>query len=378
MYFKDVIGQDYLKKQLIHSIQSDRFGHALVFNGDLGRGGFPLAVAFYRYLSCKNRGEEDACGSCSSCVKLDHWNHPDLHFVYPIAKLTSPKKDVSAHYAEEWQALLKEGPYFSEEDWQRASGQEKKTLGIFITEASEIVHKFSMKPYESDRQCIIILLPEKMNTATANKILKILEEPPSHSSFIFVSEDQNALLPTIISRLQSVNIPPIEVENIKNRLVDLYHLSEEKAGEIARLAEGNFNRANHLLKEGGGDMIDEQFQLWMRICYKIDYQEIYKWVESVHGWSREQQVYFAEHALKTFRNCLMLNYASEDLVMESEKGKGFLFKFSPFIHSENILQLIDEMEQLIVCVQRNVYSKMAFMDCSLKVCKLLRVKNNHA
>ncbi len=375
MYFRDVIGQDKIKKQLINAAQTGRFGHALYFMGDTGYGGLPLALAFYRYLVCKKRGEEDSCGECPSCVKLNNLAHPDLHFFYPVSSnKDSGTKPLSSHFVEPWREMIQEDPYFTESQWMEKLDMEKKTLNISVLDASEMLKKFSLKPFESEYQTVFIWMPEKMNTQAANRILKMLEEPPVGSLFFLVGESPDLLLPTIVSRLQTVKLNPIETKDLALKIGRQFSIDSESAGSVASLAHGDFNLAKTVLRDGGGSDISERFQTWMRICYKIDFFQIQKWVDEMHALNRDRQKLFCKHALNIFRNSLMMNYVSDDMVEVLGSDAQFLEKFAPFIHAGNIQYLIEEVEDLMYHIDRNAYAKIAFMDVTLKVCKLIRIK----
>ena len=376
MYFRDVIGQEKVKEQLINAAQTGRFGHALLFLGENGYGGVSLALAFYRYLVCKNRGEKDACGACPSCIKLNNLAHPDIHFFYPVAtnsKVTS--KPLSAHFIEEWRQMVNEDPYFTETDWMEKLDMEKKQMLISVNDASEMLSKFSLKPYESEFQTIFIWMPEKMNAQGANRILKMLEEPPQGSLFFLVGESADSLLPTILSRLQTIKLNQISTPDLRLKLGRQFSIDSDSAGSIANLAHGDYNLAKIIMKEGGGSDISDRFQTWMRICYKIDFAKIQDWVNEMDRLSRERQKLFCKHALNIIRNSLMMNYVNDEMVEVIGSDHQFLGKFAPFIHANNAQHFIEEVEQLIYHIERNVNGKIAFMDVTLKVCKLLRIKS---
>lgn len=388
MYFRDVIGQTELKQSLIQSIKEEKFAHAQLFLGRFGHGSLPLAIAFYRYLVCTNRQDHDACGSCPSCLKINNLSHPDLHFIFPHIGRDKSREVPSSMVLNEWRDMLNntnhlkiQPGYFGHNHWEEHLASEKKQLSIPAIDALEIIKKTTYKPYEGSYQAVLVWMPDKMNTSTANKVLKILEEPPQNTIFLFVGESTESLLPTVLSRLQSVVIPPIHNDEFKLAIGRLFSIDSESAGHVAEKSQGDFLKAYEQASNTGNEY-RELFIDWMRVCYKIDYLKIRDWVEHISRKGRDEQVRFCTEALDIVRDCLILNYVGEESLLSSKNNgtrssqaeRNFLSKFSPFIHSNNAQNIIEELSSLIYHIQRNVYGQVAFMDVSLTLCKLLKVK----
>ena len=153
------------------------------FCGPEGVGKFPLALAYARYLSCTNRSDTDACGVCPSCVKFNKLVHPDVHFVFPVVK-TGEADD----YIVEWRKLVLNNPYFTINHWLNEINAENAQAVIYTKESDEIMKKLSLKSSEGEFKITLLWLPEKMQQACANKLLKLLEEPPEKTIFLLVSE----------------------------------------------------------------------------------------------------------------------------------------------------------------------------------------------
>ena len=221
MFFKDIIGQEEAKRRLIKEAKEGKIAHARLFCGPEGIGKLPLAIAFARYLSCQNPGEDDACGTCPNCIKYNKLAHPDLHFVFPVIKKKN-KDTVSDDYIAEWRAFVGQNPYFNLNMWLEEMGAENQQAQIFVKESDEIVRKLSLKSSQGGYKIMIIWLPEKMNTECSNKLLKLLEEPPTQTIFLLVSENPDMLLATIQSRTQRFSLYGIEEDKIANKLQEQY------------------------------------------------------------------------------------------------------------------------------------------------------------
>ena len=215
MFFRDVIGQEEVKQRLIQEVNEGRIPHAQLICGPEGVGKIPLAIAYARYISCSNRSETDACGVCPSCVKFNKLVHPDVHFVFPIVnKAKSPKVSVCADFLPQWREQLLTSPYFNLNHWLNNIGAENKQAQIFANESDEILKKLSLKSSEGGFKITIVWLPEKLHPVCANKLLKLLEEPPERTIFLLVSEKPDMILPTIQSRTQRMNVRKIDEASI--------------------------------------------------------------------------------------------------------------------------------------------------------------------
>src|SRR5664279_501522 len=246
MNFSRIPGQKEIKEKLIRSVKEERVSHAQLFAGPEGCGSMALALAYAQYLSCENRNDHDSCGVCKSCVKYEKLIHPDLHFVFPVIKGKKATDPVSDTYIEEWREFVNKSPYFSLNSWMDFIEVGNSQGMIFASEASEIIKKLSLKTFESDFKIMIIWLPEKMHQATANKLLKMIEEPPEKTLFILVSEEPDKVIPTILSRCQLVKIPSFLTPDVKKYLTEILNVPLEKAEDICRVSNGNITRAIEL------------------------------------------------------------------------------------------------------------------------------------
>ena len=375
MNFSQIPGQKAVIDRLRSSVAGNRVSHALLLYGPEGSGKFALALAFARYISCEKRTREDACGVCPSCVKYDRLIHPDLHFVFPVIKKKAGTEPVSDTYIAQWRAMVLRSPWFSLSTWTEAMEVANEQALIPVAEASEIVRKLSLKSFESDFKIMIIWLPEKMNAETANKLLKMIEEPPARTLFILVSEEDDKLLPTITSRCQHIRIPAISSEDLSAYLVNEARLEPVRAMEVAAIANGNMVRAMELAREDNTATVHlERFTRLMRTAYTRDIQSLVTWSEETAALGRERQKSFLSYALRMIRENFILNFGGKEnkLVHLTQSEDDFSQKFHPFINESNINALNREFNLAHAHVESNGNTKMIFLDLALKTLRLIR------
>ena len=374
MQFKEVVGHHKIKEKLIHTIKGNRVSHAQLFLGSEGSGNLALAIAYAQYISCENKQENDSCGVCPSCIKFQKLIHPDLHFVYPVSTSKTVKKDpVSDDYIAQWRETIIENPYINHNKWYEIIDVENKQGIISKNESYEILRKLNLKTFESEYKIMIIWLPEKMNTFAANKLLKLIEEPPAKTLFLMISENSEQMLPTILSRTQLIKIPKIDNESMRNALCDRFGLSPEKAGDITHLVNGNYFEAQKLISstEEDNDNFD-QFTQFMRLSYQRKVIEIIDWVDEISRIGREKQKSFLSYSLRLIRENFMLNIKNKELVYLTKKELEFSENFSQFINQENVYQIYEELNRAHSDIEMNAYNKIVFLDLALKIIKLIK------
>lgn len=372
MLFKEIIGQQAIKERLIRSVKEGRISHAQLFLGPEGSGSLAMAVAYAQYISCKNKTDEDSCGVCSSCIKYNKLVHPDLHFVYPVAL----SKDVrtSTDVAIEWRSAFLDNPYITLFNWFEQLSAENKQAVIGVEESGEILRKLSLTTYEAEYKIMIIWQAEKMNQASANKVLKILEEPPDKTLFLLVCESEDQLLRTIVSRTQLIKIPKISDKDMIHALMERHSQSFDAAEKTAHMADGSYAEALLLVNENenAGQNL-ASFQKLMRASLKFDPKAVLSWIDDVSSAGRERQKNFLNYALHIMRESLILNYADPILVKLGADEQEFVKKFSPFIHSNNVERFIDELNKAHYHMERNANAKILFMDLAFKFNELLNI-----
>lgn len=375
MKFSAIPGQKETIDKLICSVREGRVSHAQLFSGPEGCGSLPLALAYAQYVSCENRSDKDSCGSCKSCVKYEKMIHPDLHFVFPVIKNKKDSDPVSDSFIEEWRQFVSRSPFFTLRRWLDSIEVGNAQGMIFASEAGEIIKKLSLKTFESDFKIMIIWLPEKMHQATANKLLKMIEEPPDKTVFLLVSEEADKVIPTILSRCQMVRIPGFSNGEISRYLTEKLGADIKKADEMARISKGNIIRAIELFEEEDSSLINlENFKSLMRYAWKRDMLSILSWSDKIAGTGREAQKGFLLYSLRILRENLMLSIgqASNKLVSLSDDEAVFSGNFHPYINEENIYMLTDEFNLAHSHIEANGYARLVFLDLALKVAGLIR------
>ena len=381
MLFKEIIGNNSVKKQLIEAVRNNRISHAQLFSGKSGSAKLALALAYAQFLNCENRSAVDSCGICSSCLKFNNLSHPDLHLVIPVLKTKEVQKPVSDHFIGQWRNFIINNYYGSLNGWIDSFGTENKSGqqgAIYKDEANNIHKKLSLKNYEAEYRVVLIWMPERMNLEVSNKLLKLFEEPPKGTIFLLVTENATRLLPTIISRLQTIKIADFTSEDIVNHFGDKV-LSLEKAKQLRNLTNADLGKITQILEDKEGELdLFTDFSVWMRLTYKMDVQGISKWVDNLSLKGRKQQNLFLSYAIKMVRECLIYNFASDSLLKTNENEFAFLTKFSPFIHEENSVMITEKLEESIRAINRNANAKILFFELSLQMVKFLRLKRKFA
>ncbi|NBC82708.1 MAG: DNA polymerase III subunit delta [Bacteroidetes bacterium] len=374
MQFKDVIGHFPVKQHLIKSVKSGRVSHAQLFLGTGGYGGLPLALAYAQYINCENRDEHDSCGRCSGCNKYSKFIHPDLHFVYPVNTTKSKTGTlVSDDFVTEWRNCLQQNPYVSSSQWYEFIGLENKQGIISKHESQEIIRKINLKTYESTYKIMIVWLPEKMNEVAANKLLKLIEEPPENTLFLLVSESTATILPTILSRTQLLKIPKIMKDDLSAAIQVRHGLSEEESKQVAHLANGSYNAAREVIETSENNRMNlEKFIEIMRLCYSRKLTDIFAWVDEMAALGREKQKQFFEFALRLIRENLILNTQQTELVFLTNEEMKFSGKFHPFINGRNVIPITREFNKAAEDIERNGYNKIVLLDMCLKLVKLIK------
>ena len=376
MLFNQIIGQDHIKKHLETSAENGRIPHAQLFVGKEGSGTLAMAIAYAQFLLCNFSDDIDACN-----LKCNKLQHPDLHFAFPVTTNDSVKKHpVSDLFINEWRDFIETQPYGSLFNWLQHIGVENKQGLIGVDEAEEVVKKLKLKSYEGGFKVMIIWMAEKMNSAAANKLLKLIEEPPEKTVFILVTESEEQIINTIKSRCQALHFPKLAEEDIANALIVNYQISENEAMHIAHQSEGNYNKALHLMQKDGSDLVfEEWFVAWIRTAFKAKgnaavVQQLIAWSDTIAKTGRETQKQFLEYCLQFFRQALLLNYKSDQLVFMETKSGFDLSKFAPFVHSGNILDIEKELNDAMYHIERNGNAKIILLDLSMKLTRFLHKK----
>ena len=381
MRFCDIIGQETEKNKLRQAVREGRIPHAQLFAGPAGVGKLALALAYAQYIACPHRTDEDSCGACPTCLQFHKLQHPDLHFAFPIVK--SDAGDVCDDYMDKWRGLLTEQPYFDIEDWYRTLGVETKQGMIYEKESSEILRKLSLKSFSDGYKVMVIWQPEKMNATCANKLLKLLEEPPVKTLFLLVSEQPEQLLSTILSRVQEIRVPRLEKQVIAHALHKTYSwLSEEDATDIAHMSNGSYLTALRVMSESNDTQgYFDDFVALMRNAWLVGQKKDYSALLKLRQWSmdmadskvgREKQKAFLQYAQRQIRENYIYNLGNSEMNYQTKQERAFSTKFAPFIHDGNVERMMNELSKAETQIAQNGNAKIIFFDLCLQMIVMVK------
>ena len=371
MKFSEVIGQEEVRERLVQMVEEGRLPHAIMLCGPEGSGKMALAVAFACYLL----GRKPESLESPENPMLAKLEHPDLHFTYPTIKLPSMSADhkpVSDDFAHEWHDLIMEGPYFTLDQWLKAMGAENQQAIITAGESDDLVRKLSLKSSQGGYKVSIIWLPERMNIECANKLLKLVEEPPTQTVFLMVCEEPDKLLETIRSRVQRIDVKKLPTETIRQALIERRGIDESAAQRVSRLANGSWLRAMESLRMGTeNEQFFDLFVMLMRLAYQRRVRDLRKWSDTLGVQGREKQKRFLLYILRMLRENFMYNFRQEELVYMTQEEEDFARNFARFINEANILPLYDLTNRAIRDIGQNANGKIVFFDYALKTIVLL-------
>ncbi len=375
MNFADVVGQENVKQILRRQVDAGRLPHALLLHGPQGAGKLPLALALSRYLLCQNPSGGEPCEECPSCKMSQVWAHPDMHFSFPVIKKKSTDETTSDDYLTQWRELMDGGPYFQPQEWLTKIGTQNQQMQIYVFESDLLRQKLSLRSSQGGRRVILMWLPERMNAECANKLLKLLEEPPSHTHFIMVSQEPEMVLPTIRSRAQHIYVPPIAQQEISDALQSQLGLDAEDADYLAHLAQGNFTAALQQAQDPKGDE-GQEFELFvsmMRLAYTRKIKDMTAWSDRVARMGRETQKHLLRYFQRMVRESFVHNFhRQEELNYMTRAESDFAVRFAPFVNERNVAAISDELALCERDIEGNVSARMVFLDLIIKLTLLLK------
>ena len=371
MQFKQIIGQEQIKQQLIQTVAENRVSHAQLFLSCDGSGALPLAIAYAQYLNCLDKKPDDSCGACSSCRKYERYIHPDLHFSYPFFASKDVKTAVDV--LDDWRTMLLEDAYFDMDIWRSKLSAENKQANINIAECHDIIKKLSYKAFEAETKVLIMWLPEYLDKE-GNALLKIIEEPPANTLFILVANNQEQILSTLLSRTQIVKIPKLPHAVVETYLMETQGLSENQATEYSFLSDGNLIEAKQLVVTTHNENADS-FAEWLRMGYGNRVLDMTVFVEQLASWGRENQKNFLKYGISFLRECALLISGADELVKLPLNALDTAKKLSTHVLTLPMAEaIISELEKAHYHVERNANPKILFLDVSLQLVKIIKFK----
>jgi DNA polymerase-3 subunit delta' len=371
MQFKEIVGQENIKQQLIQTVAENRISHAQLFLSSEGSGALPLAIAYAQYINCLDKQADDSCGVCSSCRKYERYIHPDLHFSYPF--FASKDVRTAVDVLEEWRSMLLADAYFDMDIWRSKLSAENKQANINIAECHDIIKKLSYKAFEAETKVLIMWLPEYLDKE-GNSLLKIIEEPPQNTLFILVANNQEQILSTLLSRTQIVKIPKLSHATIETYLMDGHGLPENQATEYSFLADGDLIEAKSLVANTHNENADK-FAEWLRMGYGNRVLDLTAFVEQAATWGRENQKNFLKYGISFLRECSLLLSGADELVKLPARALETAKKLSTHVLDLSMADaIIAELEKAHYHIERNANPKILFLDVSLQLVKIIKFK----
>jgi len=346
--------------------------HALLFAGNEGSGNLALAIAFASYLLCPNKSKDERCGQCAQCKQLDQLAHPDLHFSFPFIKKGDQIKTTDT-FQRAFKESVRNNPYLSLKEWEiQVAGDNKQSI-ITVDESTEIIKKLSLKSFAGGYKVMIIWMPEKLNTQAQNRLLKTLEEPSARTVVILVSSKVDELLPTIVSRTQTVKCRPLRASEIAEGLRSLESADAATARDISIRAAGNYNVALKILQNPEGESAYfELFRDWMRTCVSPKNHDLIEITEKISALGRDEQVYFLEYCLQFLQEAISFSYLGENKASYTGAAAAFAKKFAPYIVGKDLGAFHDVLSRGQMLVERNAYSKLLYMKLSAEMIRIFK------
>lgn len=375
MTFDEVIGQKEAKERLLQMESEQRLPHAIMLCGPAGCGKMALALAFASHLLTDGNPQATDIQRRQAEAMLSKWEHPDLHFTYPVirpAGTSAEHKMTSDDFGREWHEMLMKGPYFTLDQWLSEMDAANQQATIGVGQSDELLRKLSLKSSQGGYKISIIWLPERMNQECANKLLKLLEEPPTQTVFILVCQEPELLLETIRSRVQRIDIKKIDTDSIRQALIEQRGIDEDSAMRIARLANGSWlNALSELDASNENHLFFDMFVMLMRLAYMRNIHDMKKWSETAAGYGREKQKRMLSYFLRLVRENFMYNFRKPELVYMSQEEENFARNFARFINEANVVEISELLQRCIRDISQNANGKIVFFDLCLKIIVLL-------
>ncbi|MDE3251174.1 MAG: hypothetical protein KGO92_00115 [Bacteroidota bacterium] len=393
MLFKDVIGQEATKQHLAEMVEQNRLSHALLFLGKEGSGALPLAMAFAQYivsLPAPAPVVEDLFGGMTALEpepafispddiasqpafqRAEQLIHPDLHFTYPVIPRKSGDKPISADYSKEWREFILSHPYGNAYDWLQSIGAENKQGNITSEECNEINRQLSLKSFESAYKVLLLWMPEYLGKE-GNKLLKLIEEPPPNTLFILVAENDEQILPTILSRCQLIKIPMLDKETVEKALMERANANPETARQVAGICEGNYREALQLLQHAEEDW-QSLLREWLNATLKGGPAAQIKFTEEMSKLGREKQKQFLRYFTHLLEQSIRIKVLGPDLVPLGDHEKDFAQRLNKIASVSQQQGIIEELDRAAYYIERNANAKMLFQALTIKLYHIIQNK----
>jgi DNA polymerase-3 subunit delta' len=393
MLFSDVIGQAFVKEKLRDLVRNNRVSHAMLFLGNEGTGGLPLALAFSQYLLCdKRRGspagpslfgesnEEPAavdlpepCNQCASCIKAKQLVHPDIHFSYPVVPKKSGDKPLSTDYAAEWRSFIETNRYGNVYDWLQYIKAENKQGNITAHECNDIIRKLYLKSFQSDYKVLIMWMPEFLGKE-GNKLLKLIEEPPDDTVMIFVAENEALMLPTLLSRMQIIRLPVLSEQEIAEALIRSGKADVQTAKRVAGVSDGNFKEATNSIDANHEDW-EPMFREWLNAIVKQKRTFQVKWIDEMSKTGREKQKQFLRYGTHLLETAVRVRLLGAEMRDRADSERDFAERLNKLSSVEQQEAMMREFDNATYYIERNANAKILFHALTIRVSRIINDKS---
>ncbi|EOZ99143.1 DNA polymerase III delta prime subunit [Indibacter alkaliphilus LW1] len=377
MLFSSIPGLSDVKNKIVQAVKNNHLAHALLFHGPEGSANLKMALSLATYLHCHNPGEEDACGECASCQKMAKLVHPDMNFAFPMpgeVKEDEEEKKKKVDVVGSFRNFAIQNGYGNISDWIYQNDFEKKQLNISKGAARQVIRTLSLKSFEGGYKIMMIWCPEFLNTASANSLLKILEEPPEKTVFLLVTSQPEQLLTTILSRTQKIMVRAFSDEEIMDHLVSEDLCSREAAVQIAPLADGNMREAYRLIDQ----VQDENTALirdWFRACYTVDINQIFDFVDKFSTRDKEAQKSLLLSGANVLREVMLDKAQIPNLMRSADTDRQFIHNLGVHVlDGEKISRIYELINQAYYHLERNANMKVLFGDLSFQIARVMKPK----
>ena len=355
MQFKDIAGQESVKARLTACADEGRVPHAQLFWGIEGCGKAALALAYAQYLNCTDRRDGDSCGQCPSCRQMAKFIHPDVHFLFPYNQEAGGCCD---DLLPKWREYLSRSPYIQLPEWAEFSGAAGKQCIIYSKESDRLLSRLAMKSYQSPYKVVFIWMPERLHETLANKLLKLLEEPPAGTVFLLVSDAPDTLLATILSRAQSVHVPPIDDKTLFGKFPE----------DVVRVARGSYTEALRLQRDDEkARMRFESMRKLMNIVVTKDLPKLRDWSEAMAKTGREPVNQFLDYACRILREALVANLGRPELLYHTRYEDTFINQLKSYITPGSAYDACAQLELAGAQITQNALAKGVLFDMGLQL-----------
>jgi len=374
-------------------VQQNRLSHALLFLGKEGSGALPLALAFAQYVVSQPPApvpvadlfggftameptpvfiHPDEIASLPAFQRATQLIHPDLHFSYPVIPKKSGDKPVSSDYISNWREFVEQFPYGNVYDWLQFIGAENKQGNITADECNDIIKKLSLKSFESEYKVLVLWMPEYLGKE-GNKLLKLIEEPPPNTLFLLVAENEELILPTILSRCQLIKVPLLENKEVEQALLQRADTSPDTARQVAGICEGNYREALQLLQHAEEDW-QSLLREWLNAILKGGPTSQIKFTEEITKMGREKQKQFLRYFIHLLEQSVRIRILGIENILLADNEKDFAQRLNKIASVSQQHALIDELDKASYHIERNANGKMLFQALSIRFFHIIQNK----